>query len=436
MNTQNCSDIAISNLIVIGLSHKTAPVETRELLCLPESQVKAFYDRLSDAGICESVYVSTCNRVEVYMVAHDRESAVETIKKLMEFYTRLSHESFMSSVYTFYGYDAARHLFSVTSSLDSMVIGENEITGQVKESYRRACEYKSTGVILNKLFHRAFAAAKRVKAETEISKNPLSMASIAVDKSKDIFPDLSARSALLIGAGEMGELILKYLVKEQLQKIIIANRTIENAQRICREINYEAIIIPLVKVDKALSEVDIVISSVTAPHHIINERDTRELMFERNNKPLVIIDIAVPRNVEPSVKDIDGVYLYNVDSLREIAERNKKQREIELEKAKNIVEEEISSFELWFDEYTLAPTIAALKNSFESIRHNELKKFRNKKMKHFSDEDFALVVELTEAIMNKTLHNPIMNLKKMKGCSDEKGVQENVKFLEDIFNKC
>jgi glutamyl-tRNA reductase len=436
MNTQNCSDIAISNLIVIGLSHKTAPVETRELLCLPESQVKAFYDRLSDAGICESVYVSTCNRVEVYMVAHDRESAVETIKKLMEFYTRLSHESFMSSVYTFYGYDAARHLFSVTSSLDSMVIGENEITGQVKESYRRACEYKSTGVILNKLFHRAFAAAKRVKAETEISKNPLSMASIAVDKSKEIFPDLSARSALLIGAGEMGELILKYLVKEQLQKIIIANRTIENAQRICREINYEALIIPLVKVDKALSEVDIVISSVTAPHHIINERDTRELMFERNNKPLVIIDIAVPRNVEPSVKDIDGVYLYNVDSLREIAERNKKQREIELEKAKNIVEEEISSFELWFDEYTLAPTIAALKNSFESIRHNELKKFRNKKMKHFSDEDFTLVVELTEAIMNKTLHNPIVNLKKMKGCSDEKGVQENVKFLEDIFNKC
>lgn len=439
MYKNNDSNMNFGNLILIGLSHKTAPVETRELLSLPAAQLPAFYERLSETGVDESVYVSTCNRVEIYMTAEDRESAVETIKKLMEFYTKLPHEQFKSSVYAYYGMDAVRHLLSVTSSLDSMVVGENEITGQIKESYRKAVEFGSTGVIMNKLFHRAFTTAKRVRTETDISKNPLSIASIAVEQAKKIFPDISKRSALLIGAGEMGELILKYLVKENLQRIVIANRTVENAERICTEIGYSAEIIPLVKVDRAISEVDIVISSVTAPHHVITTSDTRELMLERNGKPLFIIDIAVPRNVEPSVEDIKNVFLYNVDSLREIAENNRKCREMEVERAGSIIEEDVNDFVSWYDEHCLAPTITALRNKFDEIRLGEIRKFRNRKMKHFSEDDFKIVEELTAQIMKKTLHNPIINLKKCSGtCEDgspEDSILKNAKFVEELFTK-
>ncbi len=439
MEIENNNSLNFGHLIVLGLSHKTAPVETRELFSLPVSQLSAFYERLSEAGVEESVYVSTCNRVEIYMTADDSESAVETIKRLMEYYTKLPHEQFMSSVYSKYGTDAVKHLLSVVSSLDSMVIGENEITGQIKESYRKAVECGTTGTILNKLFHRAFTTSKKIRNETDISKNPLSMASIAVEQAKNIFPNLSSRSALLIGAGEMGELILKYLVKENLKKIVLANRTSENAERICNDIDYKAEIINLTRVDQALAEVDIVISSVTAPHHVITSADIKNIMFEREGKPIFLIDIAVPRNIEPAVIDTENVYLYNVDNLKNIAEANMRGRIQELEKANRIIDEDVEEFVNWYDELSIAPTITVIKNKFNEIREKELGRYRNKKMKHLSEEDFKLVEDITCQIMNKTLHNPIVNLKKQRNCSDEhesgESLKKNTKFLEDLFIK-
>ncbi len=430
----------IGNLVLLGLSHKTAPVETRELLSLPQSQISAFYERLIEAGVDEAVYVATCNRVEIYMTAEDCESAIETIKKLMEYYTRLPHDAFMSSIYTRHGTDVVKHLLNVTSSLDSMVVGENEITGQVKNCFSRAVDCGVTGSVLNRLFHQAFKTAKRVKTETGISKNPLSIASIAVERAKNIFHDFSDKSVLLVGAGEMGELILKYLIKDNLHKIVVANRTVENAEKVCLDMNFEADIIPLAKLDKALSEVDIVISSVTAPHHVITKRDMELIMMERTEKPLVIIDIAVPRNVEPSVGSLENVYLHNIDNLKEIADLNKKNRYGEMEKAEILVEEDVSEFLCWYDELCITPSITALKNKFDEIRKMELHKFRNKKLKHFSDEDYKIVEELTMQIMKKTLHNPIMNLKKGATACDEahgqKSVRHSAKFLEDFFTKC
>jgi len=439
MNSKNNTALNFGNLIVLGLSHKTAPVETRELFSLPNDQLSAFYERLSEAGVDESVYISTCNRVEIYMTAEDSESAVDTIKKLMEFYTKLPHEQFMTSVYSKYGIDAVKHLLSVASSLDSMVIGENEITGQMKESYRKAVECGTTGAILNKLFHRAFTTSKRVRSETEICKNPLSIASIAVEQAKKIFPDISSRSALLIGAGEMGELILKYLVKENLQKITLANRTIDNAERICKDLDYKAEIISITRVDQALDNVDIVITSVTAPHHVITAADLKNIMYERGGKPIFLIDIAVPRNIEPSVIEIENVFLYNVDNLKSIADDNMRGRMQELGKANSIIDEDIEEFVNWYDELSIAPTITVIKNKFNDIRENELYKFKHRKMKHLSEEDFGLVEELTMQIMNKTLHNPIMNLKKQRSCCDEPELDETMKkktkFLEDLFTK-
>jgi len=430
----------IGNLVLLGLSHKTAPVETRELLSLPQTQIPAFYERLMEAGVEEAVYVSTCNRVEIYMTAEDCESAIETIKKLMEYYTRLPHDQFMSSIYTRYGTDVVKHLLYVTASLDSMVLGENEITGQIKESFSRAVECGATGSVLNRLFHRAFKTAKRVKTETTISKNPLSIASIAVERAKKIFKDFSGRSVLLVGAGEMGELILRYLVKDNLTRIIVANRTVENARKVCLDINFEAEIVPLAKLDQSLSEVDIVISSVTAPHHVITKRDMELIMMERRGKPLVVIDIAVPRNVEPSVGDIENVYLHNIDNLKEIADLNKQNRSGETGKAERIIDEDVTEFLCRYDELCITPSITALRNKFDEIRKMELHKFRNKKLKHFSEDDLKLLDELTIQIMKKTLHNPIMNLKKgAAGCEEDhehSTMRENAKFLEDFFTKC
>ncbi len=429
MNNDNKASLNFGNLIVLGLSHKTAPVETRELFSLPASQLAAFYERLSEAGVEESVYVSTCNRVEIYMTAEDSESAVETIKRLMEYYTKLPHEQFMSSVYSRYGVDAVKHLLSVASSLDSMVIGENEITGQMKESYRKAVEFGTTGTILNRLFHRAFTTSKRVRTETDICKNPLSIASIAVEQAKNIFSDISKKSALLIGAGEMGELILKYLVKENLHKIILANRTPEKAERICRDIDYNAEIININKVDQALAEVDIVITSVTAPHHVITSSDIKNIMFERGGKPIFL----------PSVTETENVYLYNVDNLKDIADSNMRGRMQELDKANSIIDEDVEEFVNWYDELSIAPTITLIKNKFNEIRENELNKYRNKKMKHLAEEDFKLVEEITCQIMNKTLHNPIINLKKHRSSCEEpesdESLKKNTKFLEDLFTK-
>lgn len=427
------------SIIVLGINHRTAPVETREIFSLPADQVHYFYERLRETGVHEAVYVSTCNRVEIYMTATDPESAVETIKKLMEFYTKLPHEKFMDSVYVRYGREAVRHLFTVASSLDSMVVGENEITGQIKESYRHAVDCKATGVVMNKLFHRAFSTSKRIRTETDISKNPLSIASIAVEQARSVLGNLSSKSALLIGAGEMGELILKYLVKENLKSITLANRTEENARRICSELEYTAEIIPLSKVDIALEQVDIVISSVTAPHHVITARDIKEIMNERSGKDLFLIDIAVPRNIEPSVSETAGVFLFNIDNLKDIAEHNRKNRSMAIENACMIIDEDLDSFADWCSEQSLTPTIIAIKSKFEEIRLNELERFRQKKMKHLSEEDFRLIDELTSSIMNRTLHNPIVNLKKINSCSDSSSpdntIVKNTQFLEDIFTK-
>ncbi len=430
----------LGNLVMLGISHKTAEVETRELFSFSSSQVSGLYERLFESGVDESVYVSTCNRVEFYLTSADMESAAETVKKILQLFTKLPQDKFDEHVYVKYGSDVVRHLLSVASSLDSMVVGENEITGQIKNSFREATENDSTGPVLNRLFHRAFSTSKRVRTETEISKNPLSMASIAVDRAKMIFPEIAGKKILLIGAGEMGELILKYMIKENPGRIILANRTVERAEKICEDLNYEADIIPLSKLDKALIKADIVITSVTAPHHVINASDLQELMVEREGRPVFLIDIAVPRNIEPSAEDLDNVYLYNVDSLKEIAQMNMESRYSEIDRARDIIEEEVNEFRCWHDDLCIAPTIAALNRKFDEIRKSEFEKYSSRKLKHLSEDDLEIINELTVQIMKKTLHNPIINLKKTNGSGLRRGEDESIiqsaKFIEDLFTKC
>ncbi len=428
----------IPEIIAIGLSHKTAPVELREKFALNDESIRSLLEKTNKSCVEEIVFVSTCNRVEIYMTSKEINSAIDMVIGLIEEYSNLKMKDFEGYLYKKYSRDAVMHLLTVASSLDSMVIGENEILGQVKESYKNAVKQKKTGTLLNRLFHQAFNTAKKVRTETEISQNPLSIAYIATELAKQIFEDLSKRSALLIGAGEMGELILKYFTKDNIKEITIANRSLQNAERIADEINKEAHIIPLDDIEKTASEVDIIISSVASQDYIITLQMVHDISRRKGNKPLFMIDIAVPRNIDPAIAKLHNIFLYNIDDLKSISDENLKNRLKEVEIARQLIDADASGFIEWYEGLEIVPTIVKIQNKFDQIRKNEINKYRRRKLKHLSDDDFTLIEELTKQIMTKTLHNPIATLKKYKASgeserTEKKSLREKTKIIEELF---
>ncbi len=429
----------IPHIAMIGMSHKTAPVETRECFSWQDQQLVKLYENIGNMKVDEAVYIATCNRVEVYITSPDANAAVDQLVGALEEYADSMQDNLETMVYRKYSRDAVEHLLTVASSLDSMVVGENEIIGQIKDSYRNAVQHRMTGTVLNKLFHQAFKTAKRVRTETEISRNPLSVAYIATELARKIFDDLSKRNALLVGAGEMGELILKYMTKYNLKEITIANRSLHNAERIAGDINRDAHIIPLDDIAHVAGTVDIIITSVSAQGYVITKEMTEEITRQRGSRPLFMIDIAVPRNIDPAIAEKHSIFLYNVDDLEKIADENLKSRLKEMELASALIQSDVDEFMDWYEELEVVPVIVKLQKSFETIRKNELRKYRRRKLKHLSDEDFALVEELTGQIMTKTLHNPIMNLKKIRsdcasGAHSDRSLKEKTKIIEELFD--
>ena len=428
----------VPDIALIGMSHRTAPVSIRELLVVPEDDRKEFYDQIRSLGVEEMVYITTCNRTEIYLASFDIESSENRVHDFLCRHTGLDRESFSRNAYEYISHDAVRHLFRVTSSMDSMVVGENEITGQVKAGYREAVELKATGTVLNRLFHLAFRAAKRVRSETDISRNPLSIASIAAEKAKSVFPDFNNREALLIGAGEMGELILRYLYKLQIGSIVLANRSMEKARQISETLGIETEIIGLQDLEEKGPRSDIIISSVTAPHHLITATMARSIMELREGRPLFIIDIAVPRNVDPGAGDMDGLHLFNVDDLQSTADDHLQKRKVALDKAELVIRETVEEFYDWYHEQAAVPTISLMRKSFDEIRNAELERYRVSCLSHLSEEDFETVRGLTRQIMRKTLHNPITNLKQRHKksiqdyCMDD-GLKEKTEFIKELF---
>ncbi len=429
---------SVPDVAVIGFSHKTASVDERECFSMHYDILPEFYQKLKDSYIGEAVYMATCNRVETYVAAKDIRTAVEKIIKIYEDISGKEYVDFKDNIYVKYSRDAVAHLLTVISGLDSMVLGENEIVGQVKDAFTHGIHNKSAGPALNKLFHMAFRTAKQVRTETDISKNPLSVAFIATDLAKSLFDDFNDRKALLIGAGEMGELILKYFTKYNIGKITVANRSLHNSERIANEIDREVEIILLDDIEEASCEVDIIISSVSAPHYMVTAEMAKEIMQVRQDKPIFLIDIAVPRNIDPNVGDIKNIHLYNIDDLQSIADENLKSRLSEAELAREFIDANVKEFYEWHNELSVAPTIVSIQKQFDEIRTMELDRYRKKKMKHLSEDDFLLIEELTKQIMTKTLHNPIVNLKRHHRCShDEKEEREHLhrktKFIEELF---
>jgi glutamyl-tRNA reductase len=398
------------NIIVVGLSHKTAAVEIREKVAFAPTQMeKPLQAVVSLPDNTEAVIVSTCNRVEIYATTRDVAGGMARLKRFLAEYHGIPLETLEGHLYSYHGEDATRHVFRVASSLDSMVVGEPQILGQIKTSYGYAAEFKSSGIILNRFLHKAFSVAKRVRTETKIASSAVSVAFAAVELAKKIFGDLSDKTVLLIGAGEMCELAAKHFINTGVRGVMVTNRTFERAEKLAQEFDGKPI--QFEDLFDHLHKADIILSSTGAPHFIIREKETAEVIRRRKMKPMFFIDIAVPRDIDPKVNDVENVYLYTVDDLNGVVATNLEQRKIEAAKAEAIVEQEIGQFFKWLSSLEVTPTIVALRSRFDEIRRAELAKTMAG-WKNMPPDAEKKLEALTNAFMNKLLHQPTSVLKK------------------------
>lgn len=397
-------------LLVIGLNHNTAPIAIRECLAFPEDNLEEALSKVHAlSSIKENMIVSTCNRVEIYAATREAERAIHDLKDFLSQYHGLPLKEFDRSLYVHIGEEAVRHIFRVASSLDSMVVGEPQILGQIKEAYDRAQQSKTSGLILHRLLHRAFHVAKRVRTETKIAISAVSVSSVAVELAKKIFGTLEKKTVLLMGAGEMCELAARHLVSGGAEKILVTNRTDERAVALAQRFKGEAI--PFEEMVQGLRKTDIVISATNSPGYLMSHDQITKVMRDRKQRPIFFIDIADPRDIEPKVGDIENVYLYNIDDLQKVAHENIKDREKEAQKAEAIVEDEVLKFVNWYHSLDVTPTIVALRKKFEEIRKKELEKTLSLHP-DLSDKEKKSLEALTSSIINKILHAPITLLKR------------------------
>lgn len=398
------------NIIIVGLSHKTAPVEIREKLSFPVETIGESLKKLcSNYGINEGVIVSTCNRVEVFAVTPDIEKGLWQVKRFLSEYHNIPLDALDEHLYTFASEDAVKHLFRVAAGLDSMVLGEPQILGQMKDAYGYAIQHGTAGIIINKLFHKAFSVAKRIRTETKIGSNAVSISYAAVELAKKIFGAIENKTAMLVGAGEMAELAARHLLNNGVKEIMIANRSYERAVEMARAFNGAPIMFR--EFTHYLKKVDVVIVSTAAPKFIIHPEQIEEVIKERRNKPMFFIDISVPRNIDPLINKIDNVYLYDIDDLQGVVAANIKERQNEVQDAENIIQEEIEKFYRWIKSLDVVPTIISLRKKFDEIKNEELNEALAS-LKDLSEEQKKTIEKMADAIAKKILHDPVTHLKK------------------------
>jgi glutamyl-tRNA reductase len=417
----------MKEVILVGLNHRTAPVELRERIAFPEEGLDRSMETLYNlSNLDEGLILSTCNRVEIYAATKDSEKGVEEIKDFIAQQHHLHVSEFEDTLYVLQGEESVKHLFRVASSLDSMVVGEPQILGQIKGAYRVAHAAKTTGVLLNKLLHKAFSVAKRVRTETSIGNRAVSVSFVAVELAKKIFAHLEGREVLIIGAGEMCELAAQHLVRAGAQKILVTNRTWDRAMELAERFQGEAL--PFTELPHALLRADIIISSTGSPDVIVKKEEVSTIIRQRKQRPLFFIDIAVPRDIEPQVNTVDNVYLYDIDDLQEVAEANMKDRQHEARKAEAIVATEVEQFCRWYQSLELVPTIVSLQEKMEEMRKKELEKTLST-LPAVSDKERRAMEVLSEAIVKKILHGPITLLKKQDLNSEGESYVDVVKKL-------
>jgi glutamyl-tRNA reductase len=396
-------------LFVAGLSHKNAPVALREQLAVEEDKLRQILHDVHGTGaLAEALILSTCNRVEVYGVAEvPGEARALTFRHLCR-HRGVDPAAVDEIVYTHVDGDAVRHIFRVASSLDSMMIGEPQILGQVKDAFALAQACETVGPRLHTLFTQAFGVAKKVRSETEIARHAVSVSFAAVELAKKIFAGLTGRAVLLVGAGKMSELAAKHLVEQGAFPIYVVNRTFSRAQEMARALAGTAV--PFDEMMTAMSAADIVITSTGSPVPLVTRDAVTRVMADRGTRPLFFIDIAVPRDVEASVNTLAGVYCYDIDALKQVVDANIRERVREAQRAENMVEREVTRFVARLGDVEVIPTIVSLRERLEEIRLAELRKALAR-MPDASPEMRAAVEALSSAIVNKILHAPITKLR-------------------------
>lgn len=394
------------HLSIVGLNHKTATVEIREKVAFTSEQIQRSLTRLqSNPCVSESLIISTCNRTEVYCAFNEGCFDNNVLKQFVADQNGLCCDDLNPYLYELSNRDAVQHLFRVVSGLDSMVIGENQITAQAKQAYRYAVTVKSAGNILNKLFHIAFRVSKKVRTQTGIGTGSLSVSQVACDLAEKIFKRLSERTVLLIGAGENGELAAKHLSQRGVGRLFITNRTFEKAEALAEKMNAQAI--PFDELERGLAMADIVVASTGAPEPVLTKSHVAPVLAKRR-VPLFMIDLAIPRDIDPEVDTLDNVFLYDMDALQNIVKKSLGRRSEAVHKAKQIIAGEVDRFLEWHEGQKATPTIVEIQHYVETIRAGELEKLRDK----LTPEQMEMFDQATRAMMNKVLHIPIESIRK------------------------
>ncbi|MDH5525818.1 MAG: glutamyl-tRNA reductase [Nitrospirota bacterium] len=422
-------------LIVVGLSHKTAPVEVRERLAFAGTALPEACRELTNGGaVAEAMVLSTCNRVEVYAVAGSAEAGFRDISR---FLSRAAGdtgtEHLTPHLYHYPGNDAVQHMFSVASSLDSMVLGEPQILGQFKDAFEAALTAKSSGMVLNKVAKKAISVAKRVRTETAIAESAVSISYAAVELAKKVFEDIARERVMLLGAGEMAELALRNLVSAGVKEVTISTRTLENAQKLATEFSREdGVNARAVSFDAFPDEMvhsDIVICSTGASDYVLGRDMMARTIRARKHRPMFLIDISVPRNIDPRVNKVDDVYLYDIDDLQQVVDSNLKERQEEARKARRIVDDEVDTVARWMRSLDVVPTITALRGHAEGIAQAEAERVLGK-LQNLSDKERDMIRGLAASIVNKLLHKPLTSLRRE---AQENDSQEMVEITRRLF---
>jgi glutamyl-tRNA reductase len=395
------------NLVSLGISHHTAALEIREKMWMSDEETKEALKRLRDRFFTECMVVSTCNRTEVYGMVADTNVDDQGLKRYLIDLKAAGDSVTPDHFFHDLGGGAVHHLFKVTSGIDSMVIGDIQILSQVKEAFNLSVQMDAMGPVMNRLMQSALHVGKRTRTETAICEGAVSVSYAAVELANKIFADLAKKTALLIGAGETGELTMKHLMGKGIGHIKVANRTREKAEALVASLGKGGEVVDYDRLAEGLRAADIVITSVNSSSYVVQPQDVHKVMRQRANNPLFIIDIGVPRNVDPACNKVENVFLYDMDSLSAIVDKNLGRRKAEIPKVTKIIEEEMVEFFHWYNSLQVGPTIHDLRESFEGIRSLEV----GKNINRFKPEDRELVDLLTKRIINKILHQPITNLK-------------------------
>jgi glutamyl-tRNA reductase len=421
-----------SELFIVGLNHHTAPIAVREKLAVADGRFETLLPRLLSAPtIYEAVALSTCNRVELVAYCEPGLESGRALRASLCESTALNVAECEAWLFEERGREAVRHVFRVASSLDSMVVGEPQILGQLKEQYSLSAGADAVGPILHRVFNKSFAVAKRVRSETGVAARSVSVASVAVDLAQRIFESLEGSSVMIVGAGEIAESAAQHLLGVGVSRVMVANRTYDNAVELAR--SFGGTPVPFERMPDYLPLADLVIGS-SGGGELIGVPAVNDLMRQRRNRPVFFIDLAVPRNFDPAINAIDNVYLYDVDDLSSVVEENVGERKREAVAGEAIVEEEVDRFWQWLEQLDAVPTIVALRDHADAVRLDELEKTLAR-MPNLSDKDRERIEQMTRAIINKLLHEPTRSLRQERPAKDGVALINSVRELFGLGKK-